>query len=278
LLRKQGSATFETLHRHKDGHLINVEITANLIVYNGQELNCAFVRDITERKLTENALIESRAILSGVVNNTPDIIFVKDLEGRHQLINDASERLIGKPREAVIGHNCTSIFPPDQALKVMDLDAQIVASGETITFEELITVGGVAHTFLTTKGPMRDENGSVIGTFGIARDITARKRDQRMMEMMKFSMDHMADKVTWVTSDARIVYANLAACSSLGYTMEDMLKLRIPDFDPDFPSEDWPKHWEEFKKQGSFTFESRHRTKSGEIYPVEISINYMRFW
>lgn len=151
-LKKQGSATFETLHRHKDGRVITVEITANLIIYNGRELNCAFVRDIT-----------------------------------------------------------------------------------------------------------------------------ARKHDQRLMEMMKFSMDHMADTVTWSTPDAKIVYANIAACTSLGYKMEEMLKLSIPDFDPDFPTEDWPKHWEELKKLGSLTFESRHRTKSGVIYPVEISANYMRF-
>lgn len=277
LLKKQGSATFESVHRHKDGHVINVEITANFISYDGRELHCTFVHDISKRKLAEKALIGSRAILSGIVNNTPDVIFVKDREGRHQLINDAAESLVGKPREAVIGYDCMSIFPPDQARKIMELDARIVESGQTFTVEEPITVGGVTRTFLTTKGPMRDENGAVIGTFGIARDITERKRDQRLMEMMKFSMDHMADKVTWVTSDAKVVYANIAACSSLGYTMDEMLKLSIPDFDPDFPSEDWPKHWEELKKLGSFTFESRHRTKSGEIYPVEVSINYMRF-
>jgi diguanylate cyclase (GGDEF)-like protein/PAS domain S-box-containing protein len=152
LLRKQSSTTIESFHRHKDGHLINVEITANFIVYKGHELICSFARDITERK-----------------------------------------------------------------------------------------------------------------------------RNQRLMEMMKFSMDHMADKVTWVTSDAKVVYANLAACSSLGYTMEEMMKLSIPDFDPDFPAEVWPKHWEELRKYGSHTFESRHRTKTGEIYPVEVSVNYMRF-
>jgi diguanylate cyclase (GGDEF)-like protein/PAS domain S-box-containing protein len=151
-LRKQATATLEGFHRHKDGHLINVEINANFIVYKGRELICSFVRDITERK-----------------NN------------------------------------------------------------------------------------------------------------QRLMEMMKFSMDHMADKVTWVTSDAKVVYANLAACNSLGYTMEEMMRLRIPDFDPDFPAEVWPSHWEDLRKYGSHTFETRHRTKSGEIYPVEVSINYMRF-
>ena len=114
-------------------------------------------------------------------------------------------------------------------------------------------------------------------TVGVVNDITQRKRDQRSLQMMKFSIDNMGDKVTWVNSDAKILYANAAACDSLGYTQEELMKMSIPDFDPDFPTEAWPQHWEDLKKHKSFTFESRHRTKDGTIYPVEVSINYMRF-
>ena len=116
-----------------------------------------------------------------------------------------------------------------------------------------------------------------VRTIGVVNDITQRKRDQRALQMMKFSIDHMGDKVTWINSEAQVLYANNAACSSLGYTQEEMLRMRVPDFDPDFPSEAWPDHWDALKKHGSFTFESRHRTKDGRIYPVEVSINYMRF-
>ena len=116
-----------------------------------------------------------------------------------------------------------------------------------------------------------------VRTIGVVSDITQRKRDQRALQMMKFSIDHMGDKVTWINSEAKVLYANVAACSSLGYTQEEMLRMRVPDFDPDFPNEAWPDHWEALKKHGSFTFESRHRTKDGSIYPVEVSINYMRF-
>lgn len=114
-------------------------------------------------------------------------------------------------------------------------------------------------------------------TAGVVTDITQRKRDQRALQMMKFSIDHMGDKVTWINSEAKVLYANIAACQSLGYTQEEMLRMGVPDFDPDFPVEAWPQHWEDLKKHKSFTFESRHRTKDGRIYPVEISINYMRF-
>jgi diguanylate cyclase (GGDEF)-like protein/PAS domain S-box-containing protein len=116
-----------------------------------------------------------------------------------------------------------------------------------------------------------------VRTTGVVTDITQRKRDQRNLQMMKFSIDHMGDKVTWINSEAQVLYANVAACNSLGYTREEMLRMRVPDFDPDFPTEAWPDHWNALKKHGSFTFESRHRTKDGRIYPVEVSINYMRF-
>jgi diguanylate cyclase (GGDEF)-like protein/PAS domain S-box-containing protein len=114
-------------------------------------------------------------------------------------------------------------------------------------------------------------------TTGVVSDISQRKRDQRALQMMKFSIENMGDKVTWINSEAKVLYANIAACSSLGYTREEMLRMSVPDFDPDFPSEAWPEHWDALKKHGSFTFESRHRTKDGRIYPVEVSINYMRF-
>jgi len=114
-------------------------------------------------------------------------------------------------------------------------------------------------------------------TTGVVSDISQRKRDQRALQMMKFSIENMGDKVTWINSEAKVLYANIAACTSLGYTREEMLRMSVPDFDPDFPSEAWPDHWEALKKHGSFTFESRHRTKDGRIYPVEVSINYMRF-
>ena len=130
-----------------------------------------------------------------------------------------------------------------------------------------------AQTIFSGEGGMRRK----AHTIGVAIDITQHKQDQRALQIMKFSIDHMGDKVTWVNSQAKVLYANLAACRSLGYSQEEMLNLSVPDFDPDFPVEDWPAHWEELKKRGSLTFESRHRTKSGEIHPVEVSLNYMRY-
>ena len=78
-------------------------------------------------------------------------------------------------------------------------------------------------------------------------------------------------------SDARFTYVNDAACRSLGYAREELLTMTVHDIDPDFSSEVWPAHWRELRERGSFTVESRHRTRDGRVFPVELTLNYMQF-
>ena len=116
-----------------------------------------------------------------------------------------------------------------------------------------------------------------MGLVGISRDITERKQVEETLRLTQFSVDHAADPVFWIGPDARIVYANSRACEQLGYSREELLAITIPHIDPDFPADVWPKHWEELKRRGSFTFESRHRAKDGRLFPVEITVNYLAF-
>ena len=75
----------------------------------------------------------------------------------------------------------------------------------------------------------------------------------------------------------RIAYANSSACKQLGYSREELLSLTVHHIDPDFPAEVWPEHWEELKRRGCLTFESRHRSKDGKLFPVEVTASYLAF-
>jgi PAS domain S-box-containing protein len=75
----------------------------------------------------------------------------------------------------------------------------------------------------------------------------------------------------------RIVYANEAACRSLGQSREELLSLTIPDIDPLYSKETWESFWGEVKVRGSMTFESEHHTKQGRVFPVEVTANYLEF-
>lgn len=92
-----------------------------------------------------------------------------------------------------------------------------------------------------------------------------------------FIVEHAADAIFLVDSKACIRLANEAACRSLAYSKEELLSLAVYDIAPDIQKDGWTEQWAMINKQKSFTLESRHRTKDGHIFPVEVSINYIEF-
>lgn len=103
------------------------------------------------------------------------------------------------------------------------------------------------------------------------------KGPKQVLELAQFSIEKAPEEIFWTDREARIVYANHAACRSLGYSMEELLRMHVPDVDPDFAAQRWPQHWQELKTRHSLVFESRHRARDGRIFPVEISANHLAF-
>ena len=97
------------------------------------------------------------------------------------------------------------------------------------------------------------------------------------LKMTQFCLDRAADAIFWIEADARFIYANETACRSLGYSREELLSMTVHDIDPNFPREAWADHWQQLRREGSFTIDSVHRAKDGRTFPVEISVNYLNF-
>lgn len=109
------------------------------------------------------------------------------------------------------------------------------------------------------------------------RDPPFRVQPQEELQFAKFLVNHFADAVFWLGSDARFLYVNDMACRKLGYSREELLSLTMHDVDPDLQAEVWSEQWRSLKQQGCLTFESRHRTKAGRIFPVEIAVTYLEY-
>jgi two-component system cell cycle sensor histidine kinase/response regulator CckA len=161
----------------RDGAEVWVRITASLIRDdNGRPLrSVAICEDVTLRKRAEQALLESHGLLNAVIEGTTDAIFVKDLEGRYRLINSAGARFLGRSVADVIGQDDRTLFSAETAGLVMAHDRRVMASGTSVTAEEIAAAAGTTRTYLSTKGAQRDEQGRVIGLIGISRDITELK-------------------------------------------------------------------------------------------------------
>jgi len=95
------------------------------------------------------------------------------------------------------------------------------------------------------------------------------------LQRTQFAVDHTADAVFWLDPAGRLIYVNEAACRSLGYTQEELLRMAVMDVDPDFHKERWAGHWQELKTRQRMTFETSHRAKDGRVFPVEVHANYM---
>ena len=114
--RPEGKKTelFTTRHRHRDGTIIDVEIMSVYVNQEGKEFSFAFVRDITERKRTEEALGESEEKYRTLVEKSQDGIVVVQDE-RIAFVNGALMDMIGYSEEELLGHSVEEFVAPEDA-------------------------------------------------------------------------------------------------------------------------------------------------------------------
>jgi two-component system cell cycle sensor histidine kinase/response regulator CckA len=107
-------------------------------------------------------------------------------------------------------------------------------------------------------------------------DISVRKQTEELLCRTQFVVDHSQDPVQWVDPEGRVLYVNDAACRRLGYSREELLSMSVSDIDVLAP-QPWSSHFQEVGEGGSVAFESLHRAKDGEIFPVEVTVNYLNY-
>ncbi|GFE62903.1 hybrid sensor histidine kinase/response regulator [Geobacter sp. AOG2] len=113
------------------------------------------------------------------------------------------------------------------------------------------------------------------GNARLTGEIALRRQAEADLKRAAVIMDRMQDAVDWLSRDGTYLYVNDAACRMHGYSREEMLALSVWDVAPRFPSEAWPAHWEELKREGHLHFETVNRRRDGHEFPVEVSANYL---
>ena len=132
-------------------------------------------RPATSLHEVERALHESEARLQQVLDNSSALVFAKDRAGRYLFVNREFERLAARPAAAIIGHVDGDVFPPDTATRFRYNDLRVLHEKRAIEFEESGDFGAGPRTYLSSKFPLFDADGTVYAVCGIATDITERK-------------------------------------------------------------------------------------------------------
>jgi PAS domain S-box-containing protein len=269
-LKRRGTITLETRHRTKAGRVFPIEVNANYVCAGGQEFNFAFTRDITQRKQAEEKLWQSLQLLRAITEGTTDAIFAKDREGRYLMINTVGARFLGKMPEKVIGLDD----------RILERDRAIMRTGETRTDEDITaTRAGLNRVHLTTKGALRDSAGTIIGLFGVSRDITERKQAEEALNAQalryKTLMETSTDSIYVLDENGDLQEANAAFLDRRGYTAADVKGLSVADWDARWTREQLQTKLRKLADSGG-VFETRHRCKDGSIFDVEVCATSVR--
>lgn len=162
----------------------------------------------TQRQTIEATLAQERNLLRTLIDTLPDYIFIKDTERRFILSNEAHAHAVGKTPDAMIGEQARWSFPPELATQFEADDLTVLRDGHSLINVERQTLDaeGNLTNVLTSKVPLRDEAGAIIGLIGISRDIRDRKEaeaKQRQLELERSRVAWLQELVRNMSHDHR---------------------------------------------------------------------------
>ncbi|MEO0896353.1 MAG: PAS domain S-box protein [Bacteroidota bacterium] len=200
--------------KNKDGDRRHLLVSGTLLDIVKGELAIISLVDITERKLVEESLRTSESRLRTLVETLPDLIWLKDPDGKYlacnnrfsQLYNTSEEELIGKVDKDFVSEEIANFFRKN--------DLRAMQAGSPQKNEEVLTFqsDGHAEHVETIKAPIYNQNGDIEGVLGIARDITERINQLRMLERQ----NNLLKNIAWMQShEVRAPLTNIMGLISL---------------------------------------------------------------
>ncbi len=275
-LKHGGPCLVEEQYRSKSGEVFPVEISSMLVEHGGREIAVGVIRDISERKRVEKGLRASEDRYETLVNLSPNAIIV-NVDGRYAFVNPAAAQLLGAsaPRD-LIGQRVLDRIHPDYRDTVIRRDAAVRAGGAVTPQEIKVLRLDGTPVEVEVRAAVVEYDGR-LATHVVFQDISERLRSEELLRLTQFSVDHATDSVFWTDCDANLVYVSDATCRMHGYSRDEMLAMTLFDVDPSATPSGWQWSWDTLKATGVLVLETTHRTKAGDLFPVEVHGNYVRF-
>lgn len=234
-LQKHKNVLIETQHRTKEGNIIHVEVNANYFDYNGVGYNMALARDITAKKSEEEIahsnteqLQEATTKLSTLFSSIPDMIWMKDNEGKYLSCNAAYEAFIGAKECEVIGKTDYDFYSCESADVCKQSDIEAMNAATLCISEECVNYrNNTIGIMEIRKAPIYNPSGVMIGVLGIGRDITERKRmEQKLADSereFRALAEQTPDTIARYDHECVRLYANPSLAHAMGQNVEELL-------------------------------------------------------
>ena len=185
LSKQSAGKETEFVFRKRDG--TDAYLCMNIgIIYDEHQQFAGIIsslKDISERKIAEQEIVEKNRIINSLLETSPDFVFMKDAQGHYILINKAFADMFNIAQETVSGKTDYEILPAGLADQCARSDQEVIRTGKSIRIEEETCLYKDELIYLeTVKCPILDEHGDVVGIVGAARNITARKETEKMIK------------------------------------------------------------------------------------------------
>jgi len=241
-------------------------------------------QDITERKHAEETLRQEQFLVNTLMENIPDSIYFKDAESRFVRIGRAMAQRFGlsSPAEAV-GRTDFDFFSEKHARSAFETEQGIIRTGQPVVdLEEIETWPNRPNAWVSsTKMPLRDAAGCIVGTFGISRDITRRKAAEEALRRSEAEHRGMVEYaplgIYQSNPDGRFLTVNRALVAMLGYaSAEELLPLSIPG-DVYAVPEERERLVAQFAARDNAQTETQWKRKDGTLVTVRLNVRLVRY-
>ncbi len=184
-----------------------------------------FPLSIADLVPSDRAAAFTAGLLVKIGETSHDFMYAKDLESRMVYANHAVLKALGRTWEDIRGRSDLEWHDDiDEARKFVEADARVMAANEAETLEEVLTGDGLPQTYLSTKCPIHDGEGHVIGMFGISMNITERKNTELLRQLLLGELEHrVRNTLTVVQAIARLTMKDAVADQAVWRSFESRI-------------------------------------------------------
>lgn len=230
----------------------------------------------------EQALRRSEEKYWELVQHANSIILRWDCQGRVTFFNEFAQNFFGFSEEEILGRSVVGTIVPETDSAGRDLTALMEdicnhPERHETNINENILKDGRRVWIAWTNRPVLGEGQELTEVLSVGVDITrqvlAEEAPRRSEERFRRLFESAADALLLADPSGRYVEANRAACESLGYSREELVKLRVQDIVVDYPEEEMLRHYRELHEKGPATYNAMQRRKDGSTFPVEARLS-----
>jgi PAS domain S-box-containing protein len=264
-------------HRCKDGTVLQVQVTSEDTLFDGRPARLVMAQDLGEAERHASEIHEKHRFLQSILDGMPAVVFVKDLESRFTLVNEAWEQFTGCPREKAIGKKAHDLFPADVADRIRRDDLQAFGAITRTETEEVVPGARGPQTQLTSRFSLRDDEGRPNGLVGLAVDISERKRSEEQQARLSRVVEQASESIIITDPQGTMIYVNPAFERISGYSAaeavgENPRVLKSGHQDVTF----YRRMWETLARGEVWKGRMVNRRKDGTLYQEDATIGPVR--